>query len=64
MNDSHRGPGPVVDLIRAAFVSAPFLRFENAAGGGYALGKVADKAGITCITDLNVPSAGRWACTS
>ncbi len=57
MNDSHRGPGAVVDLIRAAFASAPFLRFENAAGGGY-VGKVADKAGITCITDLNVPSAG------
>ena len=57
MNDDHRGPGAVVDLIRAAFASAPFLRFDNAAGGGY-IGKVADKAGITCITDLNVPSTG------
>ena len=52
-----------MDLIRAAFATAPFLRFENAAGGGY-VGKVADKAGITCITDLNVPSGVRWACTS
>ena len=43
MNDNHRGPGAVVDLIRAAFASAPFLRFDNAAGGGY-IGKVADKA--------------------
>ena len=33
MNDNHSGPGPVVDLIRAAFASAPFLRFEKPPAG-------------------------------
>ncbi len=57
MNDTRGGPGPVVELIRAAVATAPFLRFENAARGGYSI-QVADINGITCIADPTVPSAG------
>jgi hypothetical protein len=37
-----------VSLIRAAFATAPYLRFENAGESGYGT-LVADKDGITCI---------------
>ncbi len=50
MNDTRGGPGAFVELVRAAVATAPFLRFENAAPGGYAT-QVADINGITCIAE-------------
>ena len=45
---THESHDRFVSLIRAAFATAPYLRFENAAGGGYT-DLVKDAAGITCI---------------
>jgi hypothetical protein len=60
MHDMHGMPpsrGSIVDLVRAAFATAPFLSSDIASRAGYAA-VVADKDGITCIADPSVPSAG------
>ena len=57
MRDMQSSRGSIVDLVRAAIATAPFLSPELAARAGYAV-VVADKDGITCIADPSVPSAG------
>ena len=50
--------GSFFDLVRAAIATAPFHSLDVAQNFGGYIVKVADKAGITCISDLNVPSEG------
>jgi hypothetical protein len=57
MRDMQTSRGSVIDLVRAAFATAPFLSPELASRAGYSV-VVADKQGITCIADTAVPSAG------
>lgn len=56
-HETHGSHERFVSLIRAAFATAQFLRFENADTGGYNM-LVADKEGITCIAQRGEGTMG------